>query len=80
MAAILFCFMAANPIPILDIGLSQPRMFTELRAWGLYTGFLGWRIDWNNYLSDIDKLYVKHGIHVFQNGCHSNQFSPYLSL
>ena len=65
MEAILFFKMAANP-PILDIGLSQPRIFTEICAWGLYPGFLGRRIDWNNYLSGIDKLYMKHGIHVFQ--------------
>ena len=34
MAAILFFKMAANPTNSWYIGLSQTRMFAELRAWG----------------------------------------------
>ena len=79
MAAILFFKMAANPTNSLyrPISTQNVRRTTCL---GLYPGFLGRRIDWNNYLSEIDQLYMKDDIHVFQNGCHSNHFSPYLTL
>ena len=52
-----FCFSKWALIqPILDIGLSQPRMFYVL---GAIPRFSGRRIDWNNYLSEINKLYYE---------------------
>ena len=74
-----FCFSKWPLIqPILDIVLSQPRMFAELRTWG-YT-----KVFWpENRLEQLfvwDRLCMKDGIHIFQNGCHSNKLSSYLSL
>ena len=62
-----FCFSKWPLIqPILDNRPISTQNVRRTTCLGLYPGFLGRRIDWNNYLSEIDKLYMKDGIHVFK--------------
>ena len=66
------CFSNWPPIqPILDYKPISVHHVQELSSWWLYPGFRGRRINWDNYLRDIEKLYTKYSSHVFQNGCHS---------
>ena len=47
-------------------------MFAELRAWGYIPRFSGPKNRSDVEQSGIDKLYMKDGIHVFQNGGQTN--------